>query len=34
MIIASRPQAKGEEEDDSGLPSYTAALRMEAQGYV
>jgi hypothetical protein len=36
MIIASRPQDKGEEEeeDDSGLPSYTAALQMEAQGYV
>jgi hypothetical protein len=34
MVIASRPEDKGEGEDDSELPSYTAALRMEAQGYV
>lgn len=34
MVIAGRPQGKGEEEDDSGLPSYAAALRLGAQGYV
>jgi hypothetical protein len=34
MVIGSRPQEKIEEEDDSGLPTYAAALRLEAQGYV
>lgn len=34
MVIAGRPQEKGEEEDESGLPSYEAALRLGAQGYV
>ncbi|PSN40105.1 hypothetical protein C0J52_33744 [Blattella germanica] len=27
-------QKQEEDEDDSGLPSYEAALRLEAQGYV
>ncbi|KAJ4448153.1 hypothetical protein ANN_10166 [Periplaneta americana] len=40
-VIASSPQKKEEapsekkeDEDDSGLPTYEAALRLEAQGYV
>jgi hypothetical protein len=34
IVIASRPEEKSEEEDSSGLPTYEAALRLEAQGYV
>lgn len=32
-VITGRSQ-KGEEEDDSGLPTYQAALQLAAQGYV
>ncbi|KDR09001.1 hypothetical protein L798_01394 [Zootermopsis nevadensis] len=33
-VIRDRPRKKVEEEDDSGLPTYQAALRLAAQGYV
>jgi hypothetical protein len=33
-VITGRSQKKDEEEDDSGLPTYQAALRLAAQGYV
>jgi hypothetical protein len=32
--VTSGSQKKGEEEDDSGLPTYQAALQLAAQGYV
>jgi hypothetical protein len=33
MVTANRAQ-KSEDTDASGLPTYAAALRLEAQGYV
>jgi hypothetical protein len=33
MVTANRVQ-KSEDMDESGLPSYAAAMRVEAQGYV
>jgi hypothetical protein len=33
MVTANSAQ-KSEDIDESGLPSYAAALRLEAQGYV